>query len=77
MPRKKRANSTKKGAPSRKTSAPKQIDLLRDYVRTEGVKYLNDPNINSVVLAIRLRMRNEQNNSRSNSPSTVRWTRPN
>lgn len=48
MPRKKRANSTKKGAPSRKTSAPKQIDLLRDYVRTEGVKYLNDPNINSV-----------------------------
>jgi endonuclease G, mitochondrial len=53
MPRKPKKQSREKQVKGSPTS--KQENLLRDYVRSEGVKYLNDPNINSVGIGYKVK----------------------
>jgi endonuclease G len=49
-PKKQFREKQRKGSPT-----SKQENLLRDYVRSEGVKYLNDPNINSVGIGYKVK----------------------
>lgn len=54
MPKKKSRVARRKSQSAQKPPSSSKIDLLREYVRAEGVGFLNDPNINSVGIGYKL-----------------------
>ena len=60
MPRKAKSEARTKRV-ANTAPDPKRMKLLRDYVRSEGVKYLNDPNINSVGVGYKIKDGNRTN----------------
>src|SRR4051794_39942605 len=55
MQRKKKGQGSRQKHDSKRSRSDARLELFRDFVRKEGSKYLDDPNINSVGVGYKIK----------------------